>query len=137
MLPEEEDLLQQLSGELGIPEFLEDLPMLDEGILDPGSVFSEVPTSMDTNDANFMTIDFGAFPPSPSDSDSSQIGDVKDGILSLNLSPGSNLSSGSNPNEVSPPVSPPAMGMPNIVSVSDLSNVKIPIPKIQKPSKFQ
>ena len=36
MLPEGEDLLQQLSGELGIPEFLEDLPMLEESNLADG-----------------------------------------------------------------------------------------------------
>ena len=151
MLPNDgEDLLQQLSGELGIPEFLEDLPLLDEtdishsgtlydgllsdmpaitssGGVGSSSVFSGAP--MDTTemidhgigggDTNF-TIDFSAFPPSPSDSDSSHTSsDVKDKVLSFN--------------EVSPPVSP----MTNIVSVSDLSNVKIPIPKIQKPSKWR
>jgi len=141
MLPEGEDLLQQLSGELGIPEFLDDLPMLEEAELpdtnsfydtlmsDTGSVF-ETP-----QDADF-TINFNAFPPSPSNSDTSSSNsttstlDIKDGILSpIGFH-----------SEISPPVSPPAISMSNlasngasIVSVSDLSNVKIPIPKIQKP----
>jgi len=144
MLPEGEDLLQQLSGELGIPEFLDDLPMLEEAELpdtntfyetlmnDAGSVFE---TSQDTN----FTININEFPPSPSNSDTSSsystnsTFDIIDGIISPNAFQ----------NEISPPVSPPALPMQNlasngasIVSVSDLSNVKIPIPKIQKPSKY-
>ena len=144
MLPEGEDLLQQLSGELGIPEFLDDLPMLNEAELpdsntlydslmsDAGSVFE---TPEDTN----FTINFNEFPPSPSNSDTSSSHsttstmDVKDGILSPSAFH----------SEISPPVSPPAISMStlansgaSIVSVSDLTKVKIPIPKIQKPSKY-
>ncbi len=146
MLPEGEDLLKQLSGELGIPEFLEDMPMLEESempsnnglydtLMNEGIFDDFSPTILETRrnglESNF-TIDFGAFPPSPSNSDSSanSVIDTKDGILS---SPGYGSGSSS---EISPPVSPPAMPVStSIVSVSDLSNVKIPIPKIQKPSK--
>lgn len=138
MLPEGEDLLQQLSGELGIPEFLEDLPMLEDTELNaPNSIYDSLMNDAVFEDLtqvidnktyepqNFTSINFNAFPPSPSNSDSSSsnsVVDSKDGILSPATS------------EMSPPVSPPAMGT-SIVSVPDLSNVKIPIPKIQKPSK--
>ena len=155
MLPEGEDLLQRLSGELGIPEFLDDLPMLEEAELpdansfyetlmnDSGSVFEPMPQC----DPDF-TINFNGFPPSPSNSDTSSGSsnsiisalDVKDGILS----PVQSHSPTTFSQEISPPVSPPAYPMQtnlqsnngaSIVSVSDLTNVKIPIPKIQKPSK--
>ena len=154
MLPEGEDLLQRLSGELGIPEFLDDLPMLEEAELpdansfyetlmnDTGSVFEPMPHEPD------FTINFNGFPPSPSNSDTSSGSsnsiisalDVKDGILS----PVQSHSPTTFSQEISPPVSPPAYPMQtnlqanngaSIVSVSDLTNVKIPIPKIQKPSK--
>ena len=156
MLPDGEDLLQRLSGELGIPEFLDDLPMLEEAELpdansfyetlmnDSGSVFEPMPQC----DPDF-TINFNGFPPSPSNSDTSSGSgsnsiisalDVKDGILS----PVQSHSPTTFSQEISPPVSPPAYPMQtnlqsnngaSIVSVSDLTNVKIPIPKIQKPSK--
>ena len=155
MLPEGEDLLQRLSGELGIPEFLDDLPMLEEAELpdansfyetlmnDSGSVFEPMPQC----EPDF-TINFNGFPPSPSNSDTSSGSsnsiisalDVKDGILS----PVQSHSPTTFSQEISPPVSPPAYPMQtnlqsnngaSIVSVSDLTNVKIPIPKIQKPSK--
>ena len=41
LLPEGEDLLQRLSGELGIPEFLDDLPMLEEAELPDANSFYE------------------------------------------------------------------------------------------------
>lgn len=150
MLPEGEDLLQRLSGELGIPEFLDDLPMLEEAELPDANSFYE--TLM--NDAGSVfeppqddfTINFNGFPPSPSNSDTSSSSnsivsalDVKDGILSPVSHSPTTFSQ-----EISPPVSPPAYPMQtnlqvnngaSIVSVSDLTNVKIPIPKIQKPSK--
>merc|ERR1711956_88274 len=150
MLPEGEDLLQRLSGELDIPEFLDDLPMLEEAELpdansfyetlmnDAGSVFEPMSHEPD------FTINFNGFPPSPSNSDTSSSSnsiisalDVKDGILSHVSHSPITFSQ-----EISPPVSPPAYPMQtnlqanngaSIVSVSDLTNVKIPIPKIQKP----
>merc|ERR1711963_772745 len=143
------------SGELGIPEFLDDLPIPpDTGLAKSSTLYDtlmsdsivtesvfddfthlpvqngEAISSMETT-STFpdISIDFNpAFPPSPSNSDSSASStvDAKDGIVSC---------------EISPPVSPPAIPMlagagASIVSVSDLSNVKIPIPKIPKPSKY-
>ena len=144
MLPEGEDLLQQLSGELGIPEFLDDLPMLEEAELPDTNTFydtlmSNTGSVFETPQDTDFTINFNGFPPSPSNSDTSSSNsttstlDIKDGILSP-----TGLHS-----EISPPVSPPAISMSNlasngasIVSVSDLTNVKIPIPKIQKPNQL-
>ena len=111
MLPSEgEDLLEQLSGDLGIPEFLQDLPMLEEnGINETGNIYesliNDIPTttaslfpdlSMETKDC--MAIDFNTttFPPSPSNSDTSSGYDCKDAVP-LSYA------------EVSPPVSPPSM----------------------------
>ena len=156
MLPTEgeEDLLEQLSGELGIPEFLQDLPMLEDNAMSghgtiydslindipattsaSGSLFPDFSNALiDTKDC--MTIDFSTttFPPSPSNSDTSSGGST--------VEPKDCLVAPISFTEVSPPVSPPSMmNLPaiqsgSIVSVPDLANIKIPIPKIQKPSKF-
>jgi len=153
MLPEGEDLLQQLSGEMGLHEFLEDVPMLDdpisnsaciydslmddisygtsESLLNDHQAFNDVDLGHTSLVENF-SMNFATFPPSPSNSDSSasSVLDSKDGILQSPTSPAFQT-------EVTPPVSPPessAFSGP-IVSVSDLSHVKLPIPKIQKPSK--
>ena len=151
MLPEGEDLLQQLSGELGLPEFLDDVTMLDDpnvltgGIYD--SLMEDLPSETDIwlNDISNPGMTNGssvnAFPPSPSNSDSSATSSCDNvlmapGEVRLGDSSGLGLKC-----EVTPPVSPPAANIINssgasIVSVPDLANVKLPIPKIQKPSKF-
>lgn len=153
MLPTEgeEDLLEQLSGELGIPEFLQDLPMLEDNAMSghgtiydslindipattsaSGSLFPDFSNALiDTKDC--MTIDFSTttFPPSPSNSDTSSGGST--------VEPKDCLVAPISFTEVTPPVSPPSMmNLPaiqsgSIVSVPDLANIKIPIPKIQKP----
>ena len=142
MLPGEgEDLLQQLSGELGLPEFLDEV-MLDhpdvlgvENIYD--SFMDDLP-STDTkwlSDANIVTTDTAnVFPPSPSNSDSSGTSSHHDPVM---------MSPSMLPLEVTPPVSPPGIGSNMInssgtsfVSVPDLASLKLPIPKIQKPSNY-
>ena len=141
MLPEGEDLLQQLSGELGLPEFLDDVTMLDDPNVLTGGIYDSLMEDLPSetlwlNDISNPGMTNGssinAFPPSPSNSNSSATSSC-DNVL---MAPVGGL-----PPEVTPPVSPPAANIINssgasIVSVPDLANVKLPIPKIQKPSKF-
>ena len=146
MLPEGEDLLQQLSGELGLPEFLEDVAMMeDNNVLAPPGIYDSLIDDLHgtsswlndvTGDTTSMTngiSSMNSFPPSPSNSDTSSGTSSAYDVLSPKSAIGNF--------EVTPPVSPPSSNIINpsatsIVSVPDLSNVKIPIPKIQKPSKF-
>lgn len=154
MLPEGEDLLQQLSGELGLPEFLEDVSMLDDPDTNSSSIYDQLmrddattsdlfdePNSM-LMEADFMTnhaassvqdvgFNFTAFPPSPSNSDSSATStvDSKEGVLLSPMSPPAAAANFASTNFV-------ALGGASFINVSDLTNVKIPIPKIQKPSKL-
>jgi len=141
MLPTEgEDLLEQLSGDLGIPEFLQDLPMLEDNAMNgPGNLYESLindsipPVTsaaalfpdlsnslMDSKDC--MTIDFNTttFPPSPSNSDTSSGFDSKETFAEAPVSPPSSIVNG--------------ITFPS--PIVDVSNIKIPIPKIQKPSKL-
>lgn len=139
MLPDGEDLLQQLSGELGLPEFMDDVSMLDEAAVDATGtslydqlmtggdpVFSEImrhdalltPDSLKTEPlsphAPSATI---SFPPSPSNSDSSASDNVNIRLMT-------------------PPVSPPTNYQQQLmVNNAFMSNVKIPIPKVVKPQQ--
>ena len=142
MLPEGEDLLQQLSGELGLPEFLEDVAMMDDNnVLAPPGIYDSLIDDLhgtpswlnDVTDSTSMAQNGTSFPPSPSNSDTSSGTSSAYDVLSPKSAIGNF--------EVTPPVSPPSANIINpsatsIVSVPDLSNVKIPIPKIQKPSKI-
>ena len=141
MLPGEgEDLLQQLSGELGLPEFLDEVMLDDPNVLGVENIYDsfmdDLPSTTDTkwlSDVNIITNDsLNVFPPSPSNSDSSGTSSsLHDPIM---------MSPSMLPLEVTPPVSPPGSNMihstgTSIVSVPDLASLKLPIPKIQKPSK--
>ena len=139
MLPGEgEDLLQQLSGELGLPEFLDEVMLDDPNVLGVENIYNsfmdDLPSTTDTkwlSDVNIVTNDSAnVFPPSPSNSDSSGTSSHHDSVMSPSMLP----------LEVTPPVSPPGSNIINpagtsIVSVPDLASLKLPIPKIQKPSK--
>ena len=186
MLPDNSDLLHQLSGELGLSDLLDDVQMLEEehhtgpsfyeqllgddaGPLqqsttsDTAAFFGDVVSSENgkafllilagnrnkfwistglAQGDGFQQMSMPNFPPSPSNSDSSST--MSQGTDS-SRDGGHTLQNGSDVNRAAftPPISPPGStsfvtSMPggSVVSISDLNNVKLPIPKISRPSKW-